>query len=91
MGDRTEAWHALVATLERLLYDHDPDGMGASVSAPLDEYHDVAIAVIRALRDREEVRSVEDAILEVVPNAGADLLSNIERAWRDYETQHKEG
>lgn len=89
-GDGTQAWHALVTTLERLLYDHDPDGMGASVSAPLDEYHDVAVAVTRVLRARREGQSLENAVLEIVPNAGTDLLRDITKVWNGYRAQDQE-
>jgi hypothetical protein len=66
---------------ERLLYDHDPDGMGATVGAPVDEYSDMATRLIRALRDSEfGVGSVE-VIRGVIPTAKLELIAEIESAW----------
>jgi len=80
------AWSQLRSRLEVLLYDYDPDGMGASVGAPLDEYADVAISVIRTLRDREPDQPVSDAVWEAVPGASLDLIEEIAKAWGEYHT-----
>jgi hypothetical protein len=57
--------------------------MGASVSAPLDEYSDFAIALIRALRDRPPDAEFADAVRSVVPNAGPALIGDLELAWTE--------
>ena len=84
---RLDVWARLRSRLEWLLYDCDPDGMGASVGAPLDEYADVAISVMRALRDRKPDQAVSEAVWAVVPGASAALIENIERAWDEYEAE----
>jgi hypothetical protein len=81
---------ALKGRLERLLYDYDPDGMGSTVSAPLDEYSDVAAALIRALRDRQPEASFSETVWDVVPAATAELLGEIEAAWKASSMTGKE-
>ncbi|HEX9696349.1 MAG TPA: hypothetical protein VGB64_08545 [Actinomycetota bacterium] len=74
---------ALKGRLERLLYDYDPEGMGSTVAAPLDEYSDVATTLIRALRDHDTEAPLSVAIYEIVPGATNELVTEIERAWAD--------
>lgn len=47
--DLRKRWTWLQKAVAAVLYDADPEGMGASVGAPLDEYDDVAIRIISAL------------------------------------------
>lgn len=81
-----DAWKLLRSCLERLRYDHDPGGMGASVGVPLDEYADVAVSVIRALRDREATQRVSMDVRTVVPGVSRVLIEEIEKVWDEYET-----
>jgi len=74
-------FEALQSGFEVLLYDYDPDGMGSTVGAPLDEYIDVATSLIRALRDREVCLDFAEAVRDVIPGATAELVAKIEMAW----------
>lgn len=47
-GDR-KRWSRLQKAVAAVLYDADPDGMGATVGAPADEYDDIATRIISAL------------------------------------------
>jgi hypothetical protein len=47
-----KAWTILNRELARVLYEYDPEGIGATVGAPEDEYDQISIDLIRALRDR---------------------------------------
>lgn len=78
---RLKAWRAVVTRFEALLYEHDPDGMGASVGAPLDEYSDVAASLVRALRDRPTEDEFADTVRSIVPSARQTLTSDLELVW----------
>lgn len=79
--ERLRRYEALTVELERLFYDYDPEGMGSTVGAPLDEYSDVAVSVIRALRDRGPDLLIAEAIRDAVPGATTDLVAEIEKLW----------
>ncbi len=81
--ERLRRYEALRSALERLLYEYDPDRMGSMVGAPLDEYSDVAISVIRAVRDRKPDDTIADAVRHAVPGATTDLVAEIEKLWND--------
>jgi hypothetical protein len=76
-------WHELERRIAAALYESDPEGMGASVGAPHDEYADVARAVIRALRDRQPEQPFGDAVTSVLPSANSELISELEHIWQD--------
>lgn len=81
--ERLRRYEAVRAEFERLLYDYDPDGMGSTVGAPLDEYSDFAVSLMRALRDRAPDVSVAEAIRHAVPGATSELVAEIEKLWSD--------
>ena len=74
-------WSRNHGALMEILYRHDPDGMGASVGAPDDEYFDAATTLMRALRDRPSEDGPGEVVLEVWPQASPEMLADIEAAW----------
>ncbi len=76
-------FETLQSRFERLLYDYDPDGMGSTVGAPLDEYSDVATCLIRALRDREVGVEFAEAVWDVIPGATVELVDEVKTTWNE--------
>lgn len=81
------AWEELQRELQAVLYESDPDRMGATVGAPDDEYYDAAVDVIRSLRDRLPHQSVADVVRDVWPEADPELVLAVERAWARYSQE----
>jgi hypothetical protein len=74
----TPAYTEFVQTISRALYDVDPQGIGSSIDAPLDEYDDLAH---RLASDLVLAASVHDAgrITTSIVSSGEEPL--IVRLW----------
>lgn len=70
-------WRELKASLGALLYERDPEGMGATVSAPPDEYADVAVRIISSLSRCTQEAELRKAVLDILPTAWPDLVDEI--------------
>ncbi len=79
--DKLRRYETLKTALEKLLYEYDPDGMGSTVGAPLDEYSDAAVTLMRALRDRRPDVPITEAVRDAVPGATNELIAEIEKRW----------
>lgn len=69
--DQRHAARELVAELSHLLHEADPDGMGASVGAPSDEYDHLVPTVLHALEGSEETNA-GGRLRKVIPSASDD-------------------
>ncbi len=70
-------WSDAHSRLSALLYERDPEGMGASVFAPRDEYDDVATRLLRAVLRRPAGLAEADVVVNVLPSAWPDLVAEI--------------
>lgn len=77
------AWVKVQQELSRLLYEHDPEGMGSSVGAPTDEYDDGATELIRQIK-RPEVGSPDVAVRQLWPGATDDLVAAVREVWERF-------
>ena len=89
MTDNERSAHFLLAyneakeRLTMILYDEDPDGMGSTASAPLDEYAGPAARLLVRLRGCEteaEVRAILTAAFSHVSNR---LVARVHETWID--------
>ncbi len=86
MGRRTaRAWLEARDRLSALLYERDPDGMGADVSAPRDEYNDIASRLLREALRRPEGQAVAAAVHEALPSAWPELIAELVQVIDAYE------
>ena len=63
-----------LAAVSRILYDFDPEGMGRSADAPLDEYDGQAVALLRGLWAARTASDASQLIRRSYPEAEQDLL-----------------
>ena len=69
-----------VSAIDDLLHAHDPHRAGDAEDA----YDGVAVEVMRVLRDADgQGDDYAEAIRQVVPDAGSDLLAKIIVAWHE--------
>lgn len=80
----TEAFADLARTISHLLYELDPDGIGSSIDAPLDEYDDLSWRLARAVVAREDRDEVRLAVVETFPGATDDLVDGVWSARQTY-------
>jgi hypothetical protein len=81
----TRAWLEAHSRLSALLYERDPEGMGASVSAPRDEYDDVATRLLREILRRPADADQAEIVLNVLPSAWPELVAEILEVSAAYE------
>ena len=60
--------------LSSVLYAHDPDGMGSTVSAPEDEYDGPAASMLASLKDGD-ARADERYVRGMYPEASDRLVA----------------
>lgn len=83
-GRKGRGWFSAIhAQISRVLYDYDPDGMGSTVHAPLDEYDDVATSLLRALSSAGDSADLGTVVLEVIPGASKELVQTVLALWAD--------
>jgi hypothetical protein len=64
----------------KILYDHDPDGIGSSIDAPPDEYHDLVVRLLQSLRSAGTREQAARAVTAIFP-AGSEPL--VEALWAE--------
>jgi hypothetical protein len=89
--DRDPAWKrrmtkanlALHGEVSAVLYEDDPEGFGATIGAPLDEYDTIAARLIAAIRDLDgDVPAAANSMYSSLSEASVDRIT---RAWQTYE------
>jgi hypothetical protein len=71
----------------RLLYDHDPDGIGRSIDAPLDEYRDLATLLVIPLSLATTFAEAQVEIRKLVPRADETLNNALWTAKEEAQDQ----
>lgn len=79
---RSKWWRTTHSALVRALYEHDPDGMGATVMSPEDEYYDLGFRLFRELSGARDTEEIRDAVLRIWPDSQEEMIDEIERIWR---------
>lgn len=82
---RERSWSDALRRLSALLYEADPEGMGASVFAPPDEYVDMAERVLRTFIRRPAGTRPAEAVLDLIPSAWPELIAEIVGVCEEYE------
>ena len=80
---RTRSWRELVGNLSASLHDWDPEGMGASVGAPSDEYESAAIDLASKVQ-YARTRETFDAAARRAFSTAPDRL--VDRWWAMFST-----
>ena len=80
-----QAWQDACNRLSALLYESDPEGMGADVGAPLDEYDDIAARLLREATRRPAGQALTTCVEQSVPTAWPDLVANLADVIDAYE------
>ena len=83
----TEAYKNLMLEFQRILYIRDPEGIGASIGAPLDEYSDSAARLASALRSVDELTGVRSVVTHMFPSAEEGLSSEIWEAVQNFRSR----
>ena len=68
------AYSSFLEAATRLLYDFDPDGIGSSIDAPLDEYEDEAARLLARLSQSETADEAAVEVRNLFPAAGQPLI-----------------
>ena len=71
------AYQEFLETVTRLLYDFDPDGIGSSIDAPLDEYSELAARLLPELSRSSTPVEASRRTLSLFPTASEDLRQAI--------------
>jgi len=78
----SKAYLALHREVSAALYEEDPEGFGATIGSPADEYDTEAARVIAALSKMEgDVRTALDSMLT---RPTKRLVERIAKAWHEY-------
>src|SRR3712207_3896932 len=79
----SKAYLALHQEISEALYEEDPEGFGASIESPRDEYDGEAAGLIASLRQLNG--DVQAALAQNFSHVPDPLIGRVERAWREYE------
>ena len=80
-----QAWLDALNRLSVLLYESDPEGMGADVGAPVDEYDDIAARLLREALRRPSGHALATCVQESVPTAWPELVAQLVEVIDTYE------
>lgn len=80
----SKAYRVAHARLMSILYEEDPDGMGATVGAPEDEYAQPATLLMIALNDASTPEKARRAVTDMYPDATEKLLTDALEVWRAF-------
>jgi hypothetical protein len=80
---RPQAYRETRARLERILWEEDPEGIGSSISAPLDEYSSEAGAALPLLSRAADEAAVRAVLDEVFEDPGEELVRRVTELWAD--------
>ncbi len=82
----TPAFSEFVRAVSRALYDLDPDGIGSSIDAPLDEYDDLAARLATDLAAAASEAEVGQMTRQLFVSAHDSLISQMWSACAAYRT-----
>lgn len=86
MGRRAaQTWQEACGRISAVLYESDPEGMGADVGAPLDEYDDIAARLLREAIRRPAGQALATCVEESVPTAWPELVAQLVEVIEAYE------
>jgi hypothetical protein len=68
------AYSSFLVAVVRLLYDFDPDGIGRSIDAPLDEYSEEATRLVARLSRSETADEAAVEVRNLFPTAELPLI-----------------
>jgi hypothetical protein len=69
-----DAYSKFVEEVMRILYNLDPEGIGRSIDAPFDEYHDLATLLVPRLSRAKNSSEAAEEIRRLVPTAEPALI-----------------
>jgi hypothetical protein len=69
------------ARLMEILYEEDPDGMGSTIGAPLDEYSAEVAHLMVALRGAETESEVKDVLTRSFEHVSDRLVLRVHETW----------
>ena len=78
------AYSALHKELSGILYNEDPDGMGATGGAPDDESSPEVSKLIPRLQGRHDQEAVGAVVRRMFPQASEVLVNRVFDAWERY-------
>jgi hypothetical protein len=79
------AYNQLLEKVMRVLYDLDPEGMGWSIDAPFDEYHDLATLLVPRLSRAKTSSEAAEEIRKLVPTAEPALIEALLAAQQEFK------
>ena len=79
----SKAYLALHEKVSAALYEEDPEGFGATIESPRDEYDTEAARLIAAIRAMDG--DVGGAAHSMFKGSTDRLVSRVSRAWQSYE------
>jgi hypothetical protein len=80
-----KAYNQFLQAAMRLLYDHDPEGIGRSIDAPLDEYRELATRLLPPLSQATTSSEAAAEIRKLVPTAEPSLIAALWSAQEQYK------
>jgi hypothetical protein len=81
------AYSQFLDVVTRLLYDHDPDGIGRSIDAPPDEYRELATRLLPPLSRARTAPEAAEEIRRLVPTAEPALIEAIWAAQQKFKNE----
>lgn len=81
------AYEEAAAQLMEILYEQDPDGVGATVSAPVDEYGEEAARLMVALRGAETEADVRQVLTARFDGVSDRLVAQIHESWMEFRSK----
>jgi hypothetical protein len=79
------AYNQFLEKLMRILYDLDAEGIGWSIDAPFDEYHDLATLLVARLSRATTSEEATEEIRKLVPTAELDLIEALLVAKQEFK------
>jgi hypothetical protein len=81
------AYNQFLEKVARILYDLDPEGIGKSIDAPSDEYHDLATLLLPRLSRAKTPSEVAEEIRKLVPTAESALIEALLAAQQEFKKE----
>jgi hypothetical protein len=85
------AYDQFLGAVTGLLYDFDPDGIGRSIDAPLDEYRDLATRLVPRLSRSATASEAAKEIRKLVPTAEPTLIEALWAAQQKFKENTSTG
>jgi hypothetical protein len=74
-------YQELCVTVSRILYRHDPDGMGSTICAPQGEYDGEAANLVSKVRALKSENATRQVLTDMYKNVSEDLIREISQEW----------